>query len=78
MNRTESLKKILPSTKLDSVASQLRILNLLNDWPFVTTKNKNAINNFSLKNRIDIIGLIKLQLKILIGKLHIKKHMNII
>ncbi len=43
-------------SKLDSMAAKLRILNLLNDYPFVETKNSEVLNNVKLNNRIDSLA----------------------
>ncbi|MCB9248887.1 MAG: hypothetical protein H6613_10270 [Ignavibacteriales bacterium] len=43
-------------TRLDSVTSNFRILNLLNDFPFVKIKNRNAIQQIIKKDKIDSLG----------------------
>jgi tetratricopeptide (TPR) repeat protein len=41
---------------LDSIAAEFRILNLLNDYPFVLSKNHEILNKFNLRNKIDTLG----------------------
>lgn len=43
-------------TRLDSTTASFRILNLLNDWPFVRIKNQNIFNNIELKDKIDSLA----------------------
>lgn len=44
-------------SKLDSLASELRILNLLNDYPFVESKDQLIFNKVILQNKIDSLAL---------------------
>jgi tetratricopeptide (TPR) repeat protein len=44
-------------SKLDSLASELRILNLLNDYPFVESKNQNIFDKVILQDKIDTLAL---------------------
>ena len=41
---------------LDQKASEFRIINLLNDYPFVETKNSEVLNRIKLNNRIDSLA----------------------
>lgn len=43
-------------SKLDSVVSKIRLLGLLNDWPFVEDADFSFLNDLDLKDRIDSIA----------------------
>ena len=52
----EIIRKNFSFTRLDSTAASFRILNLLNDWPFVKIKNQDVFKNIELKDKIDTLA----------------------
>jgi tetratricopeptide (TPR) repeat protein len=43
-------------SRLDSVVSEIRLIGLLNDWPFVKNPNFSFLNDLELKDKIDSIA----------------------
>ena len=50
------MKSNFDFSDLDQKASEFRIIYLLNDYPFVETKNSEVLNRIKLNNRIDSLA----------------------